>query len=249
MDRGKISHLVAVCFCCVACGGGGSAPETSNPYAGAYFGEYVDQNGNPGQIQITIAQTGYLSGIFSTPTATYNLIQGTVGVGGKGRVHYGSGTAEIQFAPIGMMNLTPIIASTSLTITPDQAKYAKAQAVFVSSQIDYLPAGNPYTGSYAGTLHDATTNKTQALAIIIQTNGAVSGSIVNAVNGTPTLAPISGTLSSAGALSLVTQSNPVTVTGTLTKGVQIYGPVQLSNGDTGNIVIYPSTSSIPPPEK
>jgi len=240
MRKSEFVFLMAVGVGCVGCGGsGGGGVASVNPFVGTYAGEYVDQNGNAGQFQLTVMQTGSVSGTYSNATATFNLISGHVDGSGKGVVTIPNGTASIQLGQSGQ-------ATTTLSINPTRTNNPNALAVFVS-KIIYLPLGNSFTGGYAGTIHDTTLNTTAALAVVINAAGTVSGSEVVNLNGVPTLTSISGTVSSTGALSCVSQSNQVTITGTVTKGNNVYGPIQLSNGDAGELSLTPSTSNAPPP--
>jgi len=228
--------LLAVALGCSACGGGGTGGTTvASPYAGTYYGEYVDKSGNAGPFQVTVGTSGSVTGLFSTS----HLVQGSVGATGAGTVNYGGTQAKIQFGPYGE-------PTTQLDIEPVSSGVPSALAVLVAGSA-VASGANPFAGNFAGSIQDQTTNKPGALACTIDGSGTVVGLGAILVNGTPTLTSIEGTLTSSGSLNYVEGINQVTVSGNLTKGNAVYGPVQISNGDTGTITLTPYSNSYPPP--
>jgi len=240
LKKTEIGALLAVALGCSACGGAGaSGSSVPSPYAGTYYGEYIDKSGNAGTFQVTVAASGSVNGLFSNAQATYNLMRGSIGATGAGEVTYGTTPAKIQFGPSGQQ-------TTQLNIEPVGNNVPAAVAVLVVGSTAASGA-NPFAGNFAGAIHDTTVNLPGALALNIDQSGTVSGLGVINVSGTPTLTSILGTVSSSGTLSYVEGVNQVTVSGTVTKGVAVYGPVQLSNGDTGSITVYPYPNTAPPP--
>jgi hypothetical protein len=182
-----------------------------------------------------------VSGAFSNTKATYNLISGRVDNSGAGTVTIPGGTASVK------LDLTAS-HSTTLQINPTTATNPSSLAVFSRNVLD-LPTGYPYAGNYSGTIQDKVTNKSQALAVIIQADESLAGSEVVNSSGSLSVVTVSGTVSTTGAIAFSTQSNQTYGTGNLTKGVALYGNVQLNNGDTAYLLLNPVQIQGMPPVK
>jgi len=206
----------------------------TNPFFGIYSGEYVDQNGNAGQMLITVSTTGSVSGTYANSSSTGNAVSGQVDASGRGLVSVPGGTTTIQLGHEG--NAFAVINLATLTLQTTGTNSPKTAAVFMMSNIIQLPGANPFVGTYAGTFQDTTQNQTDALALNIDAIGDVTGSAVVSLNGTPTLSTVTGSVSMSGSLKLVVQSaaNPATGTVTLSNR-KVTGALTLADGDGANL--------------
>jgi hypothetical protein len=137
--------------------------------------------------------------------------------------------------------------TSALNIVPVKPGTPVAEVALTPSPGVSLPAGNPYAGNYAGILRDTTANTSGALAIVISASGAVWGQEITNVNGNFSSYTISGTMSASGALNVTLLEVQQTITGTVSRATNVYGPVQFGNGDAGNLVFYPFASPFGPP--
>jgi len=248
MRKREFAFLLAVGFCCVACGGGGgSAPQVPNPNAGTYFGAYIDDSGQIGQFQLTVNPTGIVSGQYVAANGTVNSVKGSVGQTGDGRLTYESSPATITMSGVDPTQ------SNVLSIFTNQTGNPTVDATLTLLPPKVLASDNPFTGSYGGYILDTTTNTKSALSIAVAPWGAFTGrQITIGSRGNFQSADIVGTISSSGALSYTNYyGQAVTAIGNLSKFTNVHGTVQLSNGDSANIVLYwvGSTFGPPPPSK
>lgn len=229
----RLGLAIGVVTCCAACGGGGGGGGGggTNPYAGSYVGEFVDQNGVTGQFDITVASNVAGNNITGAYLYTNNTINftGAINKQGHGDFTTSAGTTGIQFGQLAQ-------PTTSLSI--NSINNPGALVVLISNPTGLFGGANSFSGDYAGTVQNTTINKTGVIALSISSSGVVSGSDVVEVNGTPTLTTVSGTLSTAGALNYQIAANGVTVTGnvSLSNGT-ISGALTSSDGDALSVSI------------
>jgi len=244
MHKKSFALLAAIGVFGVGCGGGGSnAPQVANMYAGNYRGSFIDQSGNTGQFQLTVNSAGRVNGQYFYNWTSISTVTGSIDKDGHGRMNFGNGPATIQF------NNNPEQTST-IYVQPASSTLPKAIVVLEPSPTGMNGSNNPFTGNYAATLKDTTLNQSVALAVSISPTGAVTGTEISLNKGDFSTTTIVGSITPAGVINLPL-AQQVTVTGTLSIAAIVGGPVQLSNGDSGNLsmFLYGGSFGPPPPAK
>jgi hypothetical protein len=93
------------------------------------------------------------------------------------------------------------------------------------------PTGNPFNGTYVGTVANQTAGTVEIIVLTIGTNGSISGAQVVEDGGTAIIANDSGTVSPTGSATYTASLNGTTfttVTGTYT--LQVIGTQALITG-------------------
>jgi hypothetical protein len=228
-----VSVLLAAAIIVVAlgCGGSGGSGTTgttttggstgANPYAANYAGQFIDQNSFISNFSLTIGSDGTVNGSYGyTPPITFS---GSVNSSGVGSITGSNGTFQVTLGASGKATLGGGIGTPS-------------NGVFITLVSNPTGVYSGFSGLYAGTVHNLTLGKTGIIALSINSSGAVTGVDLFNVNGTPTLLPVAGTLSSSGQLNYVV--NGVTVSGPVSlSGSTISGNVNESNGNTATISV------------
>ncbi len=259
MRKQDLGLLGVVVLGCVACGGGGSAPNVPGNYAGTYVGELVDNTGRTGTVVFHVqggnpeAVTGQVT--YSTGSLGFT---GKVVKGGGGTMVFGAPFwSFFALGPSGAKTTTVVISQVIQTINlPNggSTSHSPASVVPVSGKVALVanPSGifgngNNFQGEFTGTITDTALNQATALAVNIDSDGNVLGTAVIQKNGSPTLSGISGTILSSGQLVYTTQGNQISGQGTLTlKAGAPSGTVKLSNGDSATVSLN-QVKPIPPP--
>jgi hypothetical protein len=221
--------VLAVGFACVSgCGGsggggGGGGSHTNNSYAAAYAGEFEDVNGVIAPFTMTVLLNGTLSGQLEYPTGT-KTFTGTVKNDGIGSIMTSTGTSGLTLTLSMESSLGGTIANTN-----GNGAYFAA----VTNPTNVFGGPNPFTGDFAGTVHNSTINATGVVAMAVDSSGNLTGTDLVNVNGVPTLSPINGTITGSGTINYLIIATNVTVTGTVTlSGGTLGGSLTGSNGDS-----------------
>jgi|GEM_PF-5961610 len=237
--------VVVLGFAAIGCGGSGGGGGNNgsngnnnnggnsggdNPYVGTYVGNFVDQSSFIGPFTMTVSSSGAVAGRFDyTPLVGFS---GTIDSTGKGSVTDTNGTFNVQLSSAGKSVLAGGIGTATngaffTTVTNPTGKYSG------------------FAGSWFGTVHNNTTDKTGIITVTIGQNGSnftFGGIDLFDVNGTPTLEEVTGTVTSAGELSYTVDG--VTVTGKLTvsnSNGTITGSLTESDKDTATITLQEAT--------
>lgn len=148
---------------------------------------------------------------------------GTINRSGAGSITDSNGTYQIQLGTSGLSTLGGGIGT-------------RTNGAFFTAATNPTGTYSGFAGDYAGTVDNTTLGATGVISLVVSSSGTVSGVDLFDVNGTPTLEPVTGTLSSGGALSYTVHG--VTVSGTVTQnGTTVSGSLTESSGDSATITL------------
>jgi hypothetical protein len=242
---GSCSLLVAL----IMAGCGGSSNSSSSPsttYVASYTGNYEDINTSPpswGTITFTVTAA-------STTTSTVN---GTLTGTSPGSTAEESITGTVSSA--GVVSFNPILGggfytSAAGAFGPAGGKtlYGTLTApvggsnhtIYITTVVNPTATINVPTGDYSGTVVNDSNSMTGIVSLNVAayngTNYPVTGCEVSDDNGTPTLATISGTLSTSNGIAYsvtsTTGSGITSVSGTVTPSGSGITGTSLMNTET-----------------
>jgi len=226
--------FLSVLVCMAGCGGSGGGQGSSGPssYAGTYGGVFNDTSGIVAPFSMTVLSNGSITGQYSYSTGAKKFT-GYMNNSGVGVINTASGSAQMNVGTPqptlggGIFNSNGVGAFFTAVTNPS--------GVFGGA--------NPFSGAYAGTVHDTTLNHTGIIAMAIDPVGNILGTDLVTLNGIPTLAFITGTVTANGSMVYgysSTGANPVTVvingTATISNGT-ITAPLNSSTGDSVTLSI------------
>ena|SRR5579862_7415395 len=196
---GSIFALVLFFAALFGCGGGpegtSSTGSTSgsggllNPYTGSFSGTFIGPQGSIGTVSFSVDISGNITGTeVVTSTGASTSLTGTVTSGGVAAVTIGTDATTGTFSAV--TNQTPT-ASVALT----DASNDVTDMVLIVNPAN-ITGGVQDEGDFAGSLFDFSNSTPGIIAMNVSTTGAISGSILLADTGTPTLENITGNMTS-----------------------------------------------------
>jgi len=205
-----LTVLVLAFACVTGCGGSGGggngAGSTNNTYVGNYFGEFQDASNVIAPFSMSVALNGTVRGTFVYSGGVVSFT-GKLKNKGVGTITTANGTSNIS---LGLPYETTL--SGSVANTNGNGAYFTA----ITNPSGVFGGTNPFKGDFAGSVSDTTIGTSTIIAIVIDASGNITGSHLVSTNGTLTLSAITGTITSAGALSYTIIATNALVTGNVT---------------------------------
>lgn len=243
----RFSIPIGILLAAAGCGGslgstgiGGTGGTTDpDPYAGTYQGQYfATDTGAQGTVTFKVTTAGALSGtatpIVGGQAGTPFSVSGTVSAAGNLAISGFEGSNDM-----GSLS-TP----TAATVGGYVANIAGTSTIWLTLVVNPSApptGGNPFAGDYSGTLVNTGNRLLNLNAWTISTSGALSGCTVIQDTGATSFGFVSGSVSSAGAISYtltVSGEAVYTATGTLKlTGTSLTGSVTSSAGNTYTVSI------------
>lgn len=229
MSRFRSLVVSASMLVASGCGGGGSAHHGGiDPYEGTYAGNFEDNAGDIGTVNLKVANDGTVTGNGAPSSGSTVTLSGYI---------YSSGAVSItstNSSNTTTQSGTASSAAGSTVYTTLSDSSGDVTWVNLVRNPAYVVGGGQFAGQYSGLILNNTKGKTGIIAFAVDNQGNVSGSVLVSDGGTPTFGYLAGTLSTSGALQYTVTINGSTYD-TVSGTASISGGTLTTSGLTSSL--------------